>query len=143
MACCSEQAKGSPVDGHWGRFDQPLNSLTSPPYPDMFRPCRRPSIRSGQLTSCTTGRMPMSSGSTSRCATNGYSSIAGPALKGSGLRHAVDVVLQSRPPEYSLGWVHRKATSGHGCVTVLLLRTLEIGGYRMSHFQGRHVRYAI
>ena len=40
----------------------------------------------------------------------------------------MDVVLQSRPPEYGPGRDHPKAASGHGCITVLLLRTVEIGG---------------
>ncbi len=40
----------------------------------------------------------------------------------------MDVVLQSRPPEYGPGRFHPKAASGHGCITVLLLRSVEIGG---------------
>jgi transposase InsO family protein len=31
-------------------------------------------------------------------------------------------------PNMALGGVHPKAASGHGCITVLLLRTVEIGG---------------
>jgi hypothetical protein len=40
----------------------------------------------------------------------------------------LDVVLQSRPPEYGPGRFHPKAASGQGCITVLLLRPVEIGG---------------
>ena len=40
----------------------------------------------------------------------------------------MDVVLQSRPPEYGPGWIHPKAASGQGCITVLLLGPVEIGG---------------
>ena len=38
------------------------------------------------------------------------------------------MVLQSRPPEYGPGRFHPKAASGHGCITVLLLGSVEIGG---------------
>ena len=40
----------------------------------------------------------------------------------------MDVVLQSRPPEYGSGRFHPKAASGQGCITVLLLGPVEIGG---------------
>ena len=40
----------------------------------------------------------------------------------------MDVVLQSRPPEYGPGRFHPKAASGHGCINVLLLGSVEIGG---------------
>jgi hypothetical protein len=40
----------------------------------------------------------------------------------------MDVVLQSQPPEYGPGRFHPKAASGHGCITVLLLKSVEIGG---------------
>jgi len=36
--------------------------------------------------------------------------------RSSGLRHAMDVVLQSRPPEYGSGRFHPEAASGHGCI---------------------------
>ena len=49
-------------------------------------------------------------------------------LRGSGLRHAVDVVLQSRPPQHGPGRFHPKAAFGQGCITVLLLSPVEIGG---------------
>ena len=39
----------------------------------------------------------------------------------------MDVVLQSRPPEYGPGRFHPKAASGHGCITRLLLGPVEIG----------------
>ncbi len=39
----------------------------------------------------------------------------------------MDVVLQSRPPEHGPGQFHPKAASGHGCITVLLLWSVEIG----------------
>ena len=45
----------------------------------------------------------------------------------------MDVVLQSRPPEYGLGRFHPKAASGHGCITVLLLGSVEIGGITQRH----------
>ena len=48
--------------------------------------------------------------------------------RGSGLRHAVDVVLQSRPPQHGTGWFHPKAAFGQSCITVLLLSSVEIGG---------------
>ena len=40
----------------------------------------------------------------------------------------MDVVLQSRPPEYGSGRFHPEAASGHGCITVRLLGAVEIGG---------------
>ena len=40
----------------------------------------------------------------------------------------MDVVLQSRPPEYGPVRFHPKAASGQGCVTVLLLPAMENGG---------------
>jgi len=40
----------------------------------------------------------------------------------------MDVVLQSRPPEYGPGRFHPKAAFGHGCINVLLLGSVEIGG---------------
>jgi hypothetical protein len=40
----------------------------------------------------------------------------------------MDVVLQSRPPEYGSGRFHPKAASGQGCITVLLLGPVEYGG---------------
>jgi hypothetical protein len=40
----------------------------------------------------------------------------------------VDVEIQSRPPQYGLGRHHPKAATGHGCITVLLLTSVEIGG---------------
>jgi hypothetical protein len=48
--------------------------------------------------------------------------------RSSGLRHAMGVVLQSRPPEYGLGRFHPNAALGHGCITVLLSGPMEIGG---------------
>ena len=43
----------------------------------------------------------------------------------------MDVVLQSRPPEYGSGRFHPEAASGHGCITVRLLGAVEIGGWRL------------
>ena len=40
----------------------------------------------------------------------------------------MDVVLQQRPPEYGPGRLHPKAALGQGCITVLLLGSVEIGG---------------
>ncbi|WP_233506084.1 hypothetical protein, partial [Rhodoferax lacus] len=45
----------------------------------------------------------------------------------------MDVVLQSRPPKYGPGRFHPKAASGHGCITVLLLGSVEIGGITDQH----------
>jgi hypothetical protein len=45
----------------------------------------------------------------------------------------LDVVLQSRPPEYGPGRFHPKAASGQGCITVLLLGPVEIGGITGRH----------
>ena len=42
------------------------------------------------------------------------------------------MVLQSRPPEYGPGRFHPKAASGHGCITVLLLASVKIGGITKS-----------
>ena len=39
----------------------------------------------------------------------------------------MDVVLQSRPPEYGPSRFHPKPASGHGSITVLLLGSVEIG----------------
>ena len=40
--------------------------------------------------------------------------------------------LQSRPPEYGPGRFHPKATSDHGCINVLLLKSVEIGGITLA-----------
>jgi len=39
----------------------------------------------------------------------------------------VDVVLRLRPSEYGPWRIHPNAATGHGCVSVLLLRSVEIG----------------
>jgi len=50
----------------------------------------------------------------------------------------MDVVLQSRPPEYGPGRFHPKAASGHGCITVLLLGPVEIGGITKAEIESLH-----
>lgn len=47
---------------------------------------------------------------------------------GSDVRNPVDVEIQSRPPEYGLGRHHPQAATGHGCITVLLLASVQNGG---------------
>lgn len=47
---------------------------------------------------------------------------------GSDVRNPVDVEIQSRPPEYGPGRHHPQAATGHGCVTVLLLASVQNGG---------------
>jgi hypothetical protein len=51
----------------------------------------------------------------------------------------LDVVLQSRPPEYGPGRFHPKAASGQGCITVLLLGPVEIGGITPTEILQRAV----
>jgi hypothetical protein len=59
----------------------------------------------------------------------------------------MDVVLQSRPPEYGPGRFHPKAASGQGCITVLLLGPVEIGGitaaWKQFHAREGERRYAL
>ena len=47
---------------------------------------------------------------------------------GADVRHPVDVEIQSRPPKHGLGRHHPQAATGHGCITVLLLASVQNGG---------------
>ena len=40
---------------------------------------------------------------------------------------AGDVVLQLLPTQHGLGRIHAKAATGHGCITLLLMKPLQKG----------------
>lgn len=54
--------------------------------------------------------------------------LLGRSAGGSNVRHPVDVEIQSRPPEYGPWRHHPQAATAHGCITVLLLTSVENGG---------------
>jgi hypothetical protein len=60
----------------------------------------------------------------------------------SGFRHAMDMVLHLRPTQHVHGWVHSKAATGHGCITFLLLRHLQMGRITFLIQQHRQSSYA-
>jgi hypothetical protein len=48
----------------------------------------------------------------------------------------MDLILQSRPPAHGLGWIDPEPALGQGCITLLLLTSVENGG--ITHWHQRN-----